>query len=415
MRYLLMLCVITVSLCADAQDQDSVRRWGFDVGGSMGNVVVVDEYQKKWQKGKQNYSVSLSAHHISLQVDSDALASDYGYPTLSIGAKFAFNHGVTMHKSTDTSWGYAEEVDYDSQMGNSVALYLSFDRPLWRSKSWEWDYSLAAGVGYSRRKYHPDTQVDNELIGSRWLIYFGAGTHLTYRVAPEWGIKAGLDYWHLSNGALNRPNKGVNFLGPSLALTYYPYYNKVYGANAIRYQPPFHKHLFAHAALGVGMRTLIEDWSLTQFHTPKGEKDYRTDQFKLYMTYSLQLDVMCRYARRWATGIGADLFYGLHGESERIMAQQDGEKVEMKPWSFGLAVKHMAFYKRLALHMSLGAYLYRKVGSTTVKKEKPYYECIGLFYSFPKLGGLAIGASVKAHRIVAEYTEMVISYPLQFK
>ncbi len=43
MRYLLMLCVITVSLCADAQDQDSVRRWGFDVGGSMGNVVVVDE------------------------------------------------------------------------------------------------------------------------------------------------------------------------------------------------------------------------------------------------------------------------------------------------------------------------------------------------------------------------------------
>ena len=45
---------------------------------------------------------------------------------------------------------------------------------------------------------------------------------------------------------------------------------------------------------------MLEDWIYTQFGTAPGEEHYRTDQFKSYIAYSLQADVMCRYARRWA-------------------------------------------------------------------------------------------------------------------
>jgi hypothetical protein len=91
----------------------------------------------------------------------------------------------------DPDWGYSEEVNYNSHLGNTATVYGGFSRPFFRSKRWEVDYSLFMGIAYSRLKYNPDYNADDELIGSRWLLYFGAGFHATYRVADDWGIKAG--------------------------------------------------------------------------------------------------------------------------------------------------------------------------------------------------------------------------------
>ena len=68
----------------------------------------------------------------------------------------------------------------------------------------------------------------------------------------------------------------------------------------------------------------------------------------------------------------------------------------------------------LSLNVSLGFYLYRKMGTWTKELEKPYYERIGLNYGFPKLNGLKIGINVKAHRFKADLTELLVSYPIVF-
>ena len=57
------------------------------------------------------------------------------------------------------------------------------------------------------------------------------------------------------------------------------------------------------------MRTLIEDWISTQYGTAPSEADYRTEHFQRYAVANVQMDRMFRYARRWATGVGADFFY----------------------------------------------------------------------------------------------------------
>ena len=260
--------------------------------------------------------------------------------------------------------------------------------------------------------------IDNELIGSRWLIYFGAGVHATYRFAHGWGVKAGVEFKHHSNGALNRPNKGSNSLGPMVGVVFTPGYGASVSERTMPQQSawgkPFERYWYLDFSLGVGAKVPLEDWQQTQFHTPQSSPDYRTDDFKLYAAYSLQMDVMRRYARRWASGIGIDLFYGSYADHVASLDAAQGYTDRHSPWSVGIAAKHEVFYHRLSLAMSLGFYLHRQMGHQAKIIEKPYYERIGLKYEIPRLGGLSIGCMVKAHLTKADYTELTLSYPLRF-
>lgn len=381
-------------------------------GINPGRVMVVDQYQKKWQKGKNNISFDMGVDFLPLPCDSNAFDSDYDFPTISARLKVGLNHHVTMHRYNDADWGTAEEVDYDSRMGNTVALFGTFARPLFRSRHWEADASLSAGMAYSHTIYDKDNNVDDELIGSHLSIYFGLGAHLTWRWARKWGLRGGVDYWHMSNGALGRPNKGVNVVGPSVAVVYMPSYDKRVWSRGTKYQPPFEKKIYLDLSLGVGAKTLYEEWDLTQFKTPKGEKDYRTGDFSLYMAYSAQADIMYRYARRWASGVGFDVFYGNYADRVEQIEVSRGVKAKHNPWSMGVAVKHEVFYKQLSLAMAVGWYLYREMGHNADIMEKRYYERIGFKYTIPGCIPLSIGAVVKAHFTKADYTELLISFPI---
>ena len=411
-RGVFTLFLLFVSCVALADGADTLRHWGASVSVSPGAVIVGDKYQDRWQKGRHNLSVEAAVSRFSLPSDSDAVSADYGYPSISAFVRMAFNHGVTMHKSPDPAWGLAEEVDYDTKMGNTVSFYATFTRPLYRDRRWMLDYALSMGFGYSHHKYDPHRAIDNELIGARWLIHFGMGAHATYRVAPQWGVRAGVEFWHLSNGALDRPNKGANFIGPALAVVYDPCWQSVTTTHSPD-RPTFRPFLYCDLTLGAGAKSLLEEWNITQYETPKGEPLYRTDKFSRFMAYSAQADLMCRYARRWASGLGIDVFYGSYASRVERIDEKRGVSVPHSPWSLGLAVKHQVYYHRLSLAMSVGYYLYREMGFHARIIEKPYYERIGLRYAFPRLGGLAVGASVKAHLTKADFTELSLSMPIR--
>ena len=132
------------------------------------------------------------------------------------------------------------------------------------------------------------------------------------------------------------------------------------------------------------------------------------------MAYSASADVMYRYARRWASGLGVDVFYGDYDKRVKEISVLRGYDETISPWSLGIAAKHEVFYHQLSLNVSLGFYLYRKMGTWAKEFETPYYERVGLNYSFPKFGGLKIGVNVKAHKTKADLTELLISYPTTF-
>lgn len=417
--------LLTVAISAFAEETDSLsnhskvpfsRHFGYTLSVSPGRVIVMDKWQKKWQKNTKTIAFAIEANYAALPQDNDDFAIDYNYPTLDFGLKFNLND-VTMHRSPDEAWGMAEEVDYDSKLGNIATLYATFTRPIYRNDRWMFDYTLGTGIGYGKHKYSRGNNIDNELTGSRFLIYFTAGLHATYRFADDWAVSGGIEFYHHSNGALNRPNKGVNIVGPVVGLRYMPYWKEM-GSKELGSKEAFQKRFYANFTLGVGGKTLNEDWQLTQFQTPPDSPDYRTGRFRFYMAYSLQTDIMYRYARRWASGIGADLFYGTYADRVRDIETIQNSTFNIQnskfinPWSFGLALKHQVYYHNLSVAMSLGYYLYRQMGRNAKEIEQPYYERIGIHYTIPSLRNLTVGFNIKAHLTKADLTELVVSYPV---
>lgn len=423
--------IVTLLLChfvtfVSAQERDSVSHWSIGASVSPGRLIVMEKYQKKYQKDRKTTAFSVELDYTPQPSDNNPFADDYNYPTFGFGIRLNRND-ITMHRSKEDGWGMAEEVDYDSQLGNIVSAYSTFTRPVFvwprhaapGQRRFEVDYTLGLGLAYAKHKYSRGNNIDNELIGSRFLIYFVGGTHATWHVSPSWAVFGGLEYTHHSNGALNRPNKGANYWGPVAGVRYTPTHGKTESGSNEASSKPFNPYWFANVAVGFGGKTLNEDWQITQFRTPPDSARYRTSRFHLYAAYSLQTHVMYRYARRWASGIGIDAFYGTYAdhvreiEKSRVLTSPEAPIAKVSPWSLAVAIKHHVYYGNLSARMSLGCYLLRHMGTNAKEVEKPYYEQIGVHYSFPKWGGLTIGASIQAHRTKADLTEIIVSYPLR--
>ena len=413
LKGILLIIFANAVIQAKAIEKDSIRHWGFTVSVMKSEIIALDKNQRKYLKEKENGSVALELNHINLPSDHDSYAKDFNYPSLSIGLRYTMNNRVRFHRTPDLAWDKIEEVPYDSRLGNTLSLYGTFQRAIHRNKHWETSYSLSGGVGYTNKWYNKDNNIDNDFIGTPILIYFGAGIHQTYRFAREWGVRASLEFVHHSNGALYRPNKGSNCVGPSVGIVYYPYYETFIREHGSFQSAPFKKFLYLDLTAGIGAKTLVEDWQITQFCTPKTDPNYRTGDFKQYATYSLQANLMYRYARRWASGIGIDAFYNTYAPHIEQLEQKEGNNIDCKPWSFGIAGKHETFFHNLSVNVSLGTYLYRRMGSIDRELGGRIYERIGVNYSFPSLNGLKLGINVKAHTTKADFTELVITYPFR--
>lgn len=393
-----LLLLSSISALQAAVNDSIARHWGAEVGFLPSWEVPFDMYERQWLRKRYTSTIRAEIGRTALPQDSDHYAADFGYPTLS--------YGVALHLSQITM-GRAS-TGYESPLGNAVSGYIKFQRPIFRTAHWSASYMLGGGVGYHHRKYNPNTDPDNELIGSRWGIYFTAGAHLTYRFASDWGVRFGAEYFHHSNGALNRPNKGSNRVGGAISLVYMPQYEVILRTGNAPKQH-FPHYFYITAMLGLGGKTLQEEWQYNRFQTNASNPRYRTTRFHVNPVYECQVAFMYRYARRWASGIGIDAAYL---DLSRQPAFGDGHARQYDRWSVGVAAQHEVFYHRLSLAMSLGWYLHRDKLLRTNELEQPYYEHIGLFYTFPSLHRLKIGISVKAHKTKADYTSLQVSVPL---
>ena len=396
----------------------------YSVFFTEGRVLGFDKYVRSYLKEKETRSlmteVSIDTYvgrgMNSKETQWTRSAKDYNYPTFSFGLRYNFNHGTMLHRD-NKDWP-GKEVDYNTHLGDVITLYGRFLRPVFRTSRWTGGYYLGTGVGYSMSTYDTKEHIDNELIGTHFNIFFTVGAYIDYRLSKDFRISAGLDFAHHSNGALYRPNKGANYLGPFVGLKYVPQAPQSTATSKSplpqKEKEEWQKHpLFLEISLGVGAKSLDEDWQLTQFRMKKGDPDYRTDKFSVYGAFSLQTDVLYRYARRWASGLGFDVFYGDYSDKVARVDQKLGcVEQHYSPWSFGIAIKHEAFYGPLSARVGIGKYVYRHMGGFAKHQEASYYERIGLFYSFSKLQGMSIGFSVKAHKTKADFTELQLAFPI---
>ena len=408
---LILLSTLSINVTAEVNDSLSIAKMGIEFRYIPAQTLTLDKEPRIWTKTKDTHSW---AAQINVTPTKNAYAHDYNYPTFSFGLRYHLNHGTTMHR--DNPWGEAQPVNYTSKLGNFLTLYGTFNRPLYRSKHWQWGYYLGTGIAYTSLKYNQKNDIDNEYIGSRLNIYFNAGLYGQVKIAKEWSVKGGIDFAHHSNGAMARPNKGANYFGPFVGLVYEPQQatSPIAKRNTEATQP-FQKYWFTEFTLGLGGKTLLEEWLQTQFNTPQGQPDYRKEHFTYYGAYSFHTHLLYRYARRWASGVGVGLFYGEYAHRIARMDKENGHTDEKhSPWSASIEARHEVYYGNVSVRLTLGYYLYRHMGySANHGLEYPYHEQVGVFYSFPKLKGLTLGFSVNAHATKADFTELQLSIPVR--
>lgn len=344
-----------------------------------------------------------------------AYASDYNYPAFTFGVLVADFNKVRLRYNPKG----ARPIDYDSRCGTSIAAYVSFERTFFRTKSrWNAGYTLSSGIGYNTHIYNKYSNVDNIMLGSRLSVYFDAAITLSYR-HHQYEFFAGPEFRHLSNGGIVRPNKGINKLGVGAGMRYYlqPYDSLSFK----RISEPFNeKDIYLNIVYSSGIKSSQGEWlyDANNYIWKSNDVDnvkYGKDGYQTYYYHLISTDLMYRYARRYASGIGIDALYEPYNREIEIQNNK-ANRSNLSKWSLGIAAKHEVFFRRLSMQMALGWYLSRPLNKiSNTDEEYPYYERIGLRYNLPILNNsISIGYNIYAHLTKAYGTEVVIGFKMPF-
>ena len=385
-----------------------------EAGYGKGEVLKFDNWLNKEGALKQQDAQSFWLGYI-YQTHADehcAYASDYNYPTLTFGLLVSdFNKVRLRYNPYGT-----RPIDYDSRCGTSFVLYGSFRRAFFRTQSgWSADYTFSNGIGYNTHIYNRFTNVDNVMLGSRLSVYFDVAFALNYRYR-QCEFFVGPEFRHLSNGGTVRPNKGINKLGVGTGVRYY--LQPFDSISLTRTRTPFEgKKVYLNISHANGIRASQGEWlyDANNFIWNKNDVEnvrYGKDGYRMCYYHLLSTDLMCRYARRYASGIGLDALYEPYNLD--IETQVKGERPKQVQWSLGLAAKHEVFFRRMSMQMAVGYYLSRLFNEySNTTEEYPFYERIGLRYNLPILNNnISVGYNIYAHLTKAYGTELVIDFKL---
>lgn len=120
-------------------------------------------------------------------------------------------------------WGIGLSV-YDfynpEEIGNPVALYGFFAAPFMRWNKLSFNYEIGFGVTFNWKHFDPLTNSNNIAIGAGKSFYIDAGLNLQYKLTEHFDIETGFSFTHFSNGALKKPNFGLNTIAPKISIKY---------------------------------------------------------------------------------------------------------------------------------------------------------------------------------------------------
>ncbi|MDR0232257.1 MAG: acyloxyacyl hydrolase [Dysgonamonadaceae bacterium] len=325
--------------------------------------------------------------------DSSYFAISSRHPTFGVGFSMV-------------DYSRARMVDEPRNIGNLYSLYGYIDRTLFQFKSIGLSYNLDSGIAYNTDTYDSISRPNKIFSSVPLMIYIGAGLNLKCRLSDHFGIGVSAGAKHFSNGRMGIWNKGMNILGGDVSLRYYyspPAKNRPHTVSS-----DFDKHFYWHLLAGGGIQTYLEDLQLDGFNA-------RNRRYPIYAKYFMSTDVLYCLSRRYACGLGMDLFYIPSVESFRKADEYDLKKakkdaisgIRYDHFSAGIAINQELYYRNLAVTASIGHYLYRELGMR--ENEKPIYQRFGCRYYFPHKSNLFVGFSIKAHSFQkAEYFEFSI-------
>jgi hypothetical protein len=328
-----------------------------------GGILPIDDNPKVNQVLQASSFTGISLSY-GWEIKSSSVYSDvYRKPILGIGFMTStFNNPVI---GTPMSFfGYAE---------------IPFSR---RTSRLNFAYSLSLGVSFHFNPYDDVDNPENLMISSGINAYVQAGIEARYQVSKNWQAGLGIGYKHFSNGAMKKPNAGINLLPIQISAQY-----KLENALTTKmvrqlepYKPSFSFDLYTSSGL--------------KQNNPGEELIYK-NLVGAFVGY--------QFSYKYKLGVGFDLTYSSGG----IHRVSGDETAFEKNFSYGIyAGWEWYITDRLYMPINLGFYLHHQIqnSETTI-----FYERLGVRYLFFNRH-LFVGPSLKAHAGTADFIEVNVGW-----
>lgn len=270
--------------------------------------------------------------------------------------------------------------DNKDVLGNGV-LIMSYAEPYFiTQKRTNLFFRMGLGGAYLTQPYNEVTNPLNDTYSTNLSFAIMVGFGLNYRLTDSWNFRLAAKYNHTSNGGIRAPNKGLNFpslsfgVNKSLSPVDYPNLDKIGNR-----KPPEIKERFSVAH--------FSGWS----NANVGDKD------KFYV-----FGFMGKYSR-WLGGRSA-----LTAGTELIFDYSRREQIDLEGTNASFVqasalVGHEFWLGKVTFSQELGIYYFNDY-----RINDDVYQRYSLLYNFNKhfFGGF----SLKAHRHVADFSDLRIGY-----
>jgi hypothetical protein len=303
------------------------------------------------------------------------------------------------------NWGigiYIADFYNPEEIGNPIALFGYFNAPFIRWDKLSFNYEIGFGATFNWKSFNPISNQYNVAIGAGESFLIDAGLNLSYPIFKHFDLIAGFSFTHFSNGAIKKPNYGINTLAPKLSLKYNIDQNISFEQHSYpKFKP---EDEFLISVFG-GVKNVVYD-SLNIDLAEKYEGIF-FGVFGISATYNKQISFKSK--------IGLGMTFSYDGSLDAQLAIEDGDLEQVNgPIGNKLQVSIYPSYElvvnKLSLILQPAFYLYRK----KLKNQSPtFHQRIGLKYHFTK--NLFIGITLRDYAFhVSDYIEWNVGYRIKW-
>ena len=298
---------------------------------------------------------------------------------------------------------YVADFFNPEEIGMPIAVYGFLNAPFARKEKLTFNYEIRFGASFNWKAFNPLTNKYNISIGAgeSFLIY--AGLNLQYQIARMVELEAGLGLTHFSNGAMKKPNFGINSIAPNLSVKY----NFYDPPTLIRHEIPVYEKEYEWIVdVFGGFKNIVFD-SIDFDLVEKYEGVY-------YPVFGVSSTINRQLSYKSKLGMGMTFTYN---GTVNAQAFVEGSELELADGRFGDKVMISIYpayelvINKASIIIQPAVYLYRK----KLSNQSPvFHQRLGLKYHFSDnfFAGITL-VDYKFH--VSDFIEWNVGYRIKWK
>lgn len=367
--YIIFLLLAPVLVCA--QNKKPWAGFGMEVNMMGGRIY---KHTKNFRPPVPDISSAVEVNFVQQTYGKNEWEQRRGYPLYGIGISY---------------------TDYGSNeiFGKCFSIYPNLQLPIITGKKLEWTARAGFGLAWVTRRYQraPTWDTLNNAVGSHINNYTLFASDLRYRFNHQLDFQIGVNFSHVSNGALRTPNLGINLMGAHVGFRYFP----------VTASPE-----------RITERTLVplkNRW-LAQLRLGMAGNEAAVPNGPFYPIYIVSAYASKRYRSKNKVFAGLDYSYHEHIYAFLRNNEISPGNERQQSWKSSVFVGNEFLLGSFGIHLQVGYYL----KESYLRLEK-MYQRIGcnMYISQSEIAAIKesfISIHLKTHKTQAEFAELGIGF-----